>query len=115
MNFRKILLYPCSPRPFTPGAGALNNYRHNHTAFPAARRQHPYHRRGFNTATVTDSVEMYNMSTNLYEAWAGNLATARSSHTATLMSDGRVLIAGVQRHRPAHPVADAFEICNPTT
>lgn len=43
--------------------------------------------------TPTDTVERYNFSTNLYENLTV-LPAARSSHTATLMSSGTVLVSG---------------------
>ena len=55
---------------------------------------------------------MYNMATNNYEFWAAGLQVARSSHTATLMSDGQVLIAG--GFVSGTPIA-SLEICNPKT
>ncbi len=107
-----------APRP----ASAAFTARHSHavTLLPEGNVLISGGRTGANTAT--DSVQTYDMATNTYVDWTaggggdGGLVVARSSHTATLMSDGRVLIAGGfgSNGQPV-PVASSYEICDPKT
>ncbi len=122
MDFRKLqalLLLSAAllaPRP----AAAAFTARHSHavTLLPDGNILVTGGRTGANTAT--DSVQSYDMATNTYIDWTaggggdGGLVVARSSHTATLMSDGRVLIAGGfgSNGQPV-PVASSYEICDP--
>ena len=100
MNFRKVLaLFLLTPAFLAPGAGAVGvsiepRYDHTTTLLPDGNILITG---GIsNTATVTNSVEMYDMASNTYISWSSGLGVGmeRSTHTATLMSDGRVLIAG---------------------
>ncbi|MDO8806108.1 MAG: kelch repeat-containing protein [Elusimicrobiota bacterium] len=115
MNFRKVLaLSLLAPALLVPGAGALGttiNARFGHTSTLLPDGNILITGGTSNTATVTGSVEMYDMSTNLYINWTGGI-TARSSHTATLMSDGRVLIAG--GFATGGTPMSSLEICDPT-
>ncbi len=113
MNFRKASLAFL----FLAGlawteAGAAMNARHSHTTtlLPDGNLLITG---GVTDAanTKTSNVQIYNMSSNQFEAWSGNLVTARSSHTATLMSDGRVLVAG-GFDTAGNPLA-SMEICDP--
>ncbi|MBI4351201.1 MAG: fibronectin type III domain-containing protein [Elusimicrobia bacterium] len=117
MNFRKVLaLLVLALAVFPPGADAVLTARHSHaiTLMPDGNMLVTGGGTGSGGA-VTNSVQLYNMATNLYEDWVaggGPLDTARSSHTATLMSDGRVLIAGGFN---AGTPLNTLEICNPIT
>jgi len=100
MNFRKVLAISLLlPAFLTPGAGAVGvtiNSRYDHTTTLLPDGNILITGGVYNTGAVTNSVEMYDMASNTYINWAGGLGAGmeRSSHTATLMSDGRVLIAG---------------------
>ena len=115
MNLRKVLaIFLLAPALLAPGAYSLGTPRHGHTStlLPDGNILIT----GGTTDAgggVTANVEMYNMATNTYQAWSSNLATARSSHTATLMSDGRILIAGGFAAN-GQPMT-SLEICNPVT
>ena len=117
MNFRKVLpLLVLALASLTPGARAQLSARHSHTTtlMPDGNILVTGGTTGSGNVT-TASVQLYNMGTNLFEDWAGvnALDTARSSHTATLMSDGRVLIAG--GYNSALQPLNSLEICNPIT
>ncbi len=66
----------------------------------------------------TNTVQVYNMKSAAYDDstsghWTSGLTVARSSHTATLMSDGRVLVAG--GFGAGGTPLSSLEVCNPTT
>jgi len=113
MNFRKVLtLSILVLASFLPDAGAALNPRHSHTITLLPDGNLLIVGGVIDAAnTTTNNVQMYNMGTNTYDNWNSNLVTARSSHTATLMSDGRVLIAG-GFNSAGTPLA-SLEICDP--
>jgi acetyl-CoA carboxylase carboxyltransferase component len=53
------------------------------------------------------SAELYDPKTGTFSP-TGSMTTARSSHTATLLSDGRVLIAGVYAGSVAQTSAELY-------
>ncbi len=113
MNFRKVIpLCLTALAAFASAAGAAMTARHSHTSTLLPDGNFLIIGGVTNSANaVTDVVEMYNMTTNAYETWAGGLSVARSSHTATLMSDGRVLVAG--GFDASGTPMSSLEICDP--
>ena len=114
MNFRKILLYPCSPRPFTPGAGALTATA---TAIPLpccptatslsqAGFQHGHrNRQRGNVQHVHQPLRGLGRQPGNGKIFAHRHVDVRRPGAYSRGSTP-----------PASPsVADAFEICNPTT
>jgi hypothetical protein len=59
-----------------------------------------------------NSAEIYDPSTNVFTATTGKMLTARAEHTAALLSDGRVLIAGGKNGSSA---LNSAEIYDPAT
>ncbi|MDD2804040.1 MAG: kelch repeat-containing protein [Elusimicrobiales bacterium] len=113
MNFRKALAFSLlAPLLFTAGASAMINNRFSHAAVLLPDGNMLFTGGSIAGNMTSNTVEMYNMATNSYQAW-GALNTGRSSHTATLMSDGRVLIAGgiVAGGAPT----TSLEVCRPLT
>jgi len=114
MNFRKVLsLSLLALAILLPDAGAQMVDRHSHstTLLPDGNIFIAGGVSGAgNTPIVADNAQMYNMVTNNIDAWGSTLAQPRSSHTATLMSDGRILIAGGFNN--GTPL-NSIEVCNP--
>ena len=69
---------------------------------------------GNSAAGAVGSAELYDPATAAFALTAGNLATARFNHTATLLPSGKVLIAGGKGSDPSPPLASA-ELFDPAT
>jgi len=65
------------------------------------------------SSSASASAELYDPANGIF-ATTGNLTTARSDHTATLLGSGLVLLAGGLALAPAGPTASA-ELYNPAT
>jgi hypothetical protein len=65
-------------------------------------------------AGVLSSAELYDPVTGTFSATTGTMASRRYSHTAALLNDGRVLIAGGENGPPFVPMASA-ELYDPVT
>ena len=79
-------------------AGSLSTGRETHTAtlLPNGRVLIAGGLTGpsFGLRALSASAEVFNPSTNVWSLTTGSLATARSRHTATLLTSGKVLVAG---------------------
>jgi hypothetical protein len=64
--------------------------------------------------TVLAEAELYDPTTGSFSPTLGSLATARQWHTASLLKDGTVLVAGGMDNNTGHAVATA-ELYDPTT
>ena len=89
------VVYTPALRSFVPTLGAMSARRQNHTAttLPGGLvlivgGMDPQ------TGLPLNSAETYNPSTGTFTPVSGTLTTARWYHTASLLGDGRVLIAG---------------------
>jgi hypothetical protein len=65
----------------------------NGNGHAAARRPGPARRRRDNNGDALESAELYNPGSGTFRT-VGQMMSAHDSHTATLLGDGRVLIAG---------------------
>jgi uncharacterized protein (TIGR03437 family) len=69
---------------------------------------------GFDGPTILDSAELYDPATGRWSL-TGNLKTSRVGHTATLLANGQVLVAGSYNY-PAQPTfLDIAELYDPVT
>jgi hypothetical protein len=66
------------------------------------------------TLKVLAEAELYDPSNGSFLPTLGSMATARQSHTASLLTDGKVLVTGGMDNNAGHAVATA-ELFDPTT
>jgi uncharacterized repeat protein (TIGR01451 family) len=72
---------------------------------------------GFATTSVDTSAtaELYNPTANTFTATTGSMTTARFGHTATLLPNGQVLIAGGRANNTGTGYLASAELFNPAT
>ncbi|MDI3463514.1 MAG: branched-chain amino acid ABC transporter, amino acid-binding protein [Nitrospira sp.] len=74
---------------------------------------------GFSSSThpgpALNTAELYNPITNTFTALIGRMVSTRTSHTATLLPDGKVLLAGGQITGNDGNGNDSAELYDPTT
>jgi len=63
-----------------------------------------------NTTLYVDAAELYDPVTNLWSS-AASMTTARSSHTATLLPSGKVLVAGGYTANGSAASAELWSAC----
>jgi N-acetylneuraminic acid mutarotase len=112
-----LLTVNAAPAQFTALASALAVGRAAHAAALLANGQ-VLITGGFSAPTIPApalaSAEFYNPATNAFAAVAGTMVLARTSHTATTLPNGQVLIAGGQYNNNDDGHATA-ELYNPAT
>lgn len=92
--------------------GMLSGYRESHTATPLGDgRVLVAGGLGLYSGSYLASAEIYNPQSGTWTTTPGSLGTARSEHTATLLGNGKVLVAGGGN---GYYLASA-ELFNPTT
>jgi Galactose oxidase, central domain/Kelch motif len=110
---------PLETNPSWSVTGNLNTPRYGHTATLLANGKVLVAGgldRAFEPFSVTNSAEIYDPATGTWSS-TGNLDTGRIGHTATLLPNGKVLVAG-GRDRIASPffgLADSAELYDPAT
>lgn len=66
---------------------------------------------GFGAGTTTATCELFNPATNMWTLLpaSGNMTSPRNNHTATLLANGKVLVAGGSDTGPALNTAELFD------
>jgi hypothetical protein len=66
-------------------------------------------------ASATPTAELYNPATNTFTATTGSMTTPRYGHTATVLPNGQVLIAGGRSENSGLGFLSSAELFNPAT
>jgi hypothetical protein len=96
--------------------GNMVNARQNHTSTLLARGKVLLAggEGGAGGGTPVATAELYDPTTGTFSV-TGSMATPRTSHTATLLPDGKVLIVGGLWTHAARAILDTAEVYNPAT
>jgi hypothetical protein len=108
-------LYPNRAEVYDPASGTFTATSRMSTANVAGAVLLPNDKvliAGYDATQTTASVELYDPSTGQFTP-AGNPATLTAVYSATLLNDGRVLLAG--RVRNSSPVAYGAELYDPAS
>jgi len=93
-----------NPQKLVPTSGNMAAARADHTSTPVARWQGLVDRGDLVSGTLLKSAEIYDPAAGFFTS----VAISRSSHTATLLPDGRVLIVGGKSAELFDPATHTF-------
>ena len=104
LGFGADLRSKWNPQKLVPTSGNMAAARADHTSTPVARWQGLVDRGDLVSGTLLKSVEIYDPAAGFFTS----VAISRSSQTATLLPDGRVLIVGGKSAELFDPATHTF-------